>query len=71
MAIQFNEDYFKRQLARAKKAVTTPWSKLPAEGKVAGGSACRYCEFQRKCTGKRAAPQVETRRPKSTLIQLK
>ncbi len=68
LAIQFNDEYFKRQLARAKRAVTTPWKTLPAEGKIGGGKQCRYCEFQRSCTGKRLASSSDTRVPKKSLI---
>ncbi len=69
MAIEFNQPYFDRQLVRAKKAVTTDWKKLPAEGKIGGGSQCSMCEFQRSCQGKRSTRSPDTRKPKSTLIR--
>lgn len=71
LVIAFNESYFARQLARAKKAVTTPWKTLVAEGKIGGGKQCKYCEFQRTCLGKRSSVSADSRVPKTTIINLK
>lgn len=71
LVIKFNEAYFERQLVKAKKIITTPWKKLPAEGKIAGGYQCGMCEFQRTCLGKRSTRSPDVRVPKSTLIELK
>lgn len=67
--VAFNEDYFRLQLRRAKKAITTPWQKLPAEGKLMSGKPCQYCAFQRTCTGTRKAYSGDSRVPKTTLIK--
>lgn len=70
LVIPFNADYFAKQLARAKRCITTPWKKLPAEGKIRGGKECKYCEFQLSCTGKRSTRAPDTRVPKSNVINL-
>lgn len=70
LAIPFSADYFTKQLARAKRCITTPWKKLPAEGKLRGGKECGMCEFQLPCTGKRSTRSPDSRVPKSSVITL-
>lgn len=70
LVVKFNPDYFAKQLARAKRCITTPWKKLPAEGKLLGGKQCGMCEIQMQCLGKRSTRSPDMRVPKSTLITL-
>lgn len=70
IAVPFNGEYFKKQLARAKRCITTPWKKLPAEGKLRGGKECKYCEFQLSCTGKRSKRSPDSHVLKSSIVTL-
>jgi hypothetical protein len=71
LVIEFNETYFEKQLGRAKKIITTPWKKLPAEGAILGKKQCAMCEFAMKCQGKRSTRSPDNRVPKQSLIKLK
>lgn len=48
--VEFDPETFASYSARAKKALTTPFEKLPLEGKLKfGGKPCRYCPFKSRC----------------------
>lgn len=51
--IKFDPELFKRQRLKAKRIMTAnrPEDLLP-EGKMAGGNACKYCEFKARCQGR-------------------
>lgn len=71
LVVKYNDEYFQRQLARAKKAITTPWQKLIPEGRaLKAGKPCSMCEYAIQCQGKRATRSPDKRQPPVTLIDL-
>jgi len=50
--IAFDERAFKSLVVRAQSILNAKdWDQMPPEGKIAGGSECNECPFQRRCLG--------------------